>query len=136
MLLTTEALRRSFKSLWAMLSAYLKRWSIEETIRYVKTCYDLENVRVLNYQGLQNLMPLVLAAMFFTACILDHDNRLRIMAQYVERAAKRVFGVPHFKYYALADGLRALFMRHPGRPVTRIREPRPLQMPLFAFDSS
>ncbi len=77
---------------------------IEETIRYVKTCYDLENVRVLNYQGLQNLMPLLLAVMFFAACVLDHDARLRVMAGFVQKAAKRVFGIPDFKYYALADG--------------------------------
>lgn len=133
MLLTTEALRNSFKCLWRMLRAYLKRWSIEETIRYVKTCYDLENVRVLNYQGLQNLMPLVLAVMFFAACVLDHDARLRVMAGYVEKAAKRLFGVPDFKYYALADGLRGLFTRHPGRPVTRSTPKSDPQMTLFAF---
>ena len=40
--------------LWWFVSTYIKRWSIEETIRYVKTCYDLENLRVFNYQGLQN----------------------------------------------------------------------------------
>ena len=133
MLLTTEPLRKSFKCLWRMVRAYLKRWGIEETIRYVKTCYDLENVRVLNYRGLQNLMPLVLAVMFFAACVLDHDSRLRVMARYVEQAAKRVFGVPDFKYYALADGLRALFTRHPGRPVTRETRPNPQQMSLFDF---
>ena len=131
MLLTTQPLTASFKCLWRLVRAYLKRWSIEETIRYVKTCYDLENVRVLNYQGLQNLLPLVLAVMYFAACILDHDTRLRIMAAYVEKAAKRLFGIPDFKYYALADGMRALFARHPGRPVTRYREPKPLQMTLF-----
>ena len=136
MLLTNEPLSRSFKCLWRMVRAYIKRWSIEETIRYTKTCYDLENVRVLNYQGLQNLMPLVLAAMFFAACVLDHDLRLRVMAGYVEKAAKRVFGIPDFKYYALADGLRAIFSRHPGRPVSRVRHPTPRQMPLFALDSS
>jgi hypothetical protein len=27
--------------------------------------------------------------------------------------------VPAFKYYAFADGLRALFTRHPGLPETR-----------------
>ena len=136
MLLTTEALRQSYKCLWRMVRAYLKRWRIEETIRYVKTCYDLENVRVLNYQGLQNLMPLLLAVMFFAACVLDHDARLRVMAGFVEQAAKRVFGIPDFKYYALADGLRAVFCRHPGAPVTRIQDKTPKQMPLFAFDSS
>jgi hypothetical protein len=117
MLLTNEPLRASFKGLWRMVRAYLKRWSIEETIRYVKTCYDLENVRVLNYQGLQNLMPLLLAVMYFAACVLDHDARLRVMAGYVEQAAKRLFGIPDFKYYALADGLRSLFARHPGCPM-------------------
>jgi len=47
-LLTIEPLRRSFRCLWRFVRAYLKRWAIEETIRYVKTCYELENVRVLN----------------------------------------------------------------------------------------
>lgn len=133
MLLTTEPLRESYKCLWRMVRAYLKRWRIEETIRYIKTCYDLENVRVLNYQGLQNLMPLLLAVVFFAACILDHDQRLRVMASYVERAAKRLFGVPDFKYYALADGLRALFARNPGKPHLRQRAPNPTQPDLWAF---
>lgn len=134
MLLTTEKLRNSFKCLWHWIHAYIKRWSIEETIRCVKTCYDLENVRVLNYQGLQNLMPLVLSVMFFAARVLDHDTRLRVMAAYVERAAKRIFGIPNFKYYALADGLTAIFTRHPGPPVTRIRPPTGVkQLLLFEF---
>jgi len=133
MLLTNEPLRRSFKWVWRMVRAYLKRWCIEETIRYIKTCYDLENVRVLTYKGLQNLMPLVLSATFFAACVLDHDARLRVMAGYIERAAKRVFGIPDFKYYALADGLRALLTRHPGRPVTRPGPKTDQQMTLFAF---
>lgn len=110
--------------------------SIEETIRYAKTCYDLENVRVLNYPGLQNLMPLVLAAMFFAACVLDHDARLRMMASFVEKAAKRLFGIADFKYYALADGLHALLTRHPGPPLPQGPRPTTPQMNLFAYDSS
>jgi hypothetical protein len=136
MLLTNEPLTQSFKSLWRMVRIYMKRWTIEETIRYTKTCYDLENVRVLNYRGLQNLMPLVLAAMFFAACVLDQDSRLRIMAGYVEKAAKRLFGIPDFKYYALADGLKSIFSRNPGRPQRRINAPPNHQMPLFALDST
>ncbi len=132
MLLTTEPLHDSYKCLWHWVQAYLKRWSVEETIRYVKTCYDLENVRVLNYQGLQNLMPLLLAVMFFAACVLDHDLRLRVMAGYVERAAKRLFGIPDFKYYALADGTRAILRRSPGPPSTRITTKRSRQLLLFS----
>lgn len=135
MLLTNEPLTRSFKCLWWMVRAYMKRWAIEETIRYSKTCHALENVRVLNYQGLQSLMPLVLAAMFLAACVLDHDVRLRVMAGYVEQAAKRLFGIPDFKYYALADGLRAIFSKHPGKAVSRVRPPALRQMTLFALDA-
>ena len=132
MLLTTEKLTSSHKSLWRIVRTYLKRWAIEDTIRYIKTCYDLENVRVLNYKGLQNLMPLVLAVIYFAACVLDHDSRLRVMAGYVEKAAKRLFGMPDFKYYALADGLRSIFTRHPGRPYTSQRSAPDPQLTFFS----
>jgi hypothetical protein len=57
----------------------------------------LENVPVLNFQDLQNLTLLVLAAMCFAGCLLDHDSRLRIMADPAEKATRRLFGVPDFK---------------------------------------
>ena len=136
MILTNEPLRRNFKLLWRMLRAYFSRWTIEDTIRYIKTCYELEDVRVLNYKGLQNLMPLVLAATFFAAVVLDTDAKLRVMAGYVEKAAKRLFGIPDFKYYALADGLRSLFTRHPGRPARLKRYPRDAQLDLFLLDGT
>jgi hypothetical protein len=136
MLLTTIALRKSFKFLWHILRAYLKRWAIEEVIRYIKTCYELENVRVLTYRSLQNLLVLLLAVMYFAACVLDADARLRVLTGYVEKAAKRVFGIPDFKYYALADGLHALLTRHPGFLRPRIRPPQPHQLFLFAFEPS
>jgi len=130
MLLTTEKVSGSYKSLWPIIQAYLKRWAVEDTIRHIKTCYDLENVRLLKYQGLQNLMPLVLAVVYFASCVLDHDARLRVMAGYVEKAAKRLFGIPDFKLYALADGLSSIFLRHPGRPAPPKRPPRAKQMSL------
>ena len=130
MLLSTEKISGSYKSLWPMLQAYLKRWAVEDTIRHIKTCYDLENVRILKYQGLQNLMPLVLAAVYFASCVLDQDARLRVMAGFVEKAAKRLFGIPDFKLYALADGLTSIFARHPGRPTPPKRPPRAKQMTL------
>jgi len=131
MLLTNVQLSNSFRSLWRMVRRYLKRWAIEDTIRYIKTCYELEDVRVLTYQSLRNLMVLLLAVMYFAACVLDTHARLRVMARYVERAAKRVFGIPDFKYYALADGLRALFARSPGFVRPRIHKNTSPQLHLF-----
>jgi hypothetical protein len=122
MLLTTERLRRSRKALWRLVRAYMRRWAIEETIRYIKQSYELEDVRVLNYGSLQNLMPLVYAVAYFAAVLLDTASKLRVMAGYVLKAAKRVFGVPEFHYYCIADGLTSIFMRYPGRIVRFLPE--------------
>ena len=56
MLLTTRPLRRPDSSGWTVLRSYIKRWSIEQTIRFVKQCYDVENIRVLTYPRLRNMM--------------------------------------------------------------------------------
>ena len=117
MLLTTEPLRRSRKVLWRLVRAYIRRWAIEETIRYIKQSYELEDVRVLNYRSLQNIMPLVCAAAYFAAVLLDTASKLKVMSGYVLKAAKRVFGIPEFHYYCIADGLTSIFTRYPGRIV-------------------
>lgn len=130
MLLTTEPLRKSRKVLWKLVRSYIRRWAIEETIRYIKQSYELEDVRVLNYQSLQNLMPLVWAAAYFAAVLLDTSSKLKVMAGYVLKAAKRVFGIPEFHYYCIADGLTSIFMRYPGRIVT-VTQPCSAQGTLF-----
>lgn len=119
MILTTEPLRRSQKVLRRILSAYIKRWSVEETIRFVKQTYDLENIRVLRYVCLKNMMALVLMVFYFMAVILDTNQKLKLLAGHVLDSAKRVFGIPDFKYYALGDGICAIFRRNPGKIVPK-----------------
>lgn len=115
MLLTTRPLRRNRTVLWRVLRSYIKRWGIEQTIRFVKQCYDVENIRVLSYSRLRNMMGLLLAVFYFMAVKLDTSAKLSIMSGYIMKAAKRVFGVPDFKYYAMSDGLSAIFRRSPGK---------------------
>jgi hypothetical protein len=115
MLLTSLQIDSKQKDLWFIISAYLKRWSIEETIRFIKQTYDLENIRVLKYVRLQNMMALLLAVFYFVAIILDQTQKLTVMAGHVLKCAKRVFGIPDFKYYALGDGLSNIFFRYPGK---------------------
>jgi hypothetical protein len=67
MLLTNLRLKRSRKSIWHVVAAYLTRWRIEETIRFMKQSYQLEDVRLLKYTRLQNLMVLLTAVLYFTA---------------------------------------------------------------------
>jgi hypothetical protein len=115
MLLTTLDIGNKQEDVWFVVQAYLKRWSVEETIRFIKQTYDLENIRVLKYARLQNMMALLLAVFYFAAVVLDQNQKLIIMTGYILKSAKRVFGIPDFKYYALGDGLRNIFSRFPGQ---------------------
>jgi hypothetical protein len=115
MLLTTLQIGSKEKDLWFIIQAYIKRWSVEETIRFIKQTYDLENIRVLKYARLQNMMALLLAVFYFVAVILDQSQKLTVMAGHILKSAKRVFGIPDFKYYALGDGLSNIFSRYPGQ---------------------
>jgi hypothetical protein len=126
MLLTSLQIDSTEKDLWFIIQAYMKRWSIEETIRFIKQTYDLENIRVLKYTRLQNMMALLLAVFYFVAVILDQTQKLTVMAGHILKNAKRVFGIPDFKYYALGDGLSNIFSRFPGQlqKQTEIRQPQ------------
>jgi hypothetical protein len=114
MLLTTLEIGPGEKDPWFIVQAYIKRWSIEETIRFIKQTYDLENIRVLKYVRMQNMMALLLAVFYFVAVVLDQTQKLTIMAGHILKCAKRVFGIPDFKFYALGDGLSNIFSRFPG----------------------
>lgn len=89
-----------------MVAAYLSRWRVEETIRFLKQSYQLEDIRVLSYVRLQNMMAILTAVAYFTAVYLVLRLKLRILMKHVLRAARRVFGVPDFRLYALADGIK------------------------------
>ncbi len=115
MLLTSLKITSNEKDLWFIISSYLKRWSIEETIRFIKQTYELENIRVLKYVRLKNMMALLLAVFYFVAIILDQSQKLTVMAGHVLKWAKRVFGIPDFKYYALGDGLIKYFLHVSGK---------------------
>lgn len=131
MLLTNLAVRKNRKVLWWMVSAYLTRWRIEETLRFAKQTYQIEDVRVLRYNRLRNLVVLVTAVMYFTFVVLGTKLKLRILASHVLKAAKRLFGIPDFRYYAFADGIQALLTRFPRKASKPTHDPGVTQMALF-----
>ena len=115
MLLTNVPMRKNRKVLWWAVSSYLTRWRAEETIRFGKQSYQIEDVRVMSYERLRNMFCLVMAAMFFTSVVLGTKMKLSILVSHVFKAAKRLFGIPDFRYYALSDGLKAVLTRFPRR---------------------
>jgi len=133
MLLTNIPVRRSRKALWGIIESYMTRWRIEETIRFVKQSYNLEDIRLLTYRRLQNMMALVLAVTYFTMVYLGIKTKLRVLARHVLRAARRLFGIPDFRFYAIADGIRELlFGRQKGlEGFSQMLKTENLQMSLF-----
>jgi len=60
------------------------------------------------------MMALLLAVFFFISVVVYLSQKLSIMAGHTLKNAKRVFGIPDFKYYAFGDGLRNIFSQFPG----------------------
>jgi len=111
MLLTNVAVKRTRSTVWFIVSSYLSRWLVEETIRFIKQSYHLEDMRVLDYERLKNLVALAVAAAYFSAVWLGESLKLKVLSTRVAQVAKRFFGVPDFHYYALADGIAMLLSR-------------------------
>ena len=79
------------------------------------------------------MMALVLAVMYFTMLYLGIKTKLRVLARNVLRAARWLFGVPDFRFYALADGIRELlFGRQKGfEGFSQMLKTENLQISLF-----
>ena len=75
----------------------------------------------MKYVRLKNMMALLLAVFYFVAIVLDQTQKLTVMTGHVLKCAKRVFGIPDFKYYALGDGLSNIFSRFPGKLIEPIK---------------
>ena len=133
MILTNLAVRRSRKSVWHVIASYITRWRIEDVIRFIKQSYRLEDIRCLTYHRLQALMVLVTAAAYFAAVYLGLRMKLRVLAGHVLRASKRVFGIPDFRLYALADGIRQfLYSQTQGlKKLLELQNSLPVQPTLF-----
>jgi len=109
MLLTDLPMRAGdSQTLWWIVQIYLTRWKIEETFRFIKQSYNLEDVRVMKYQRLKNLVILVTAVAYFAATFLGQQMKLRILCEKLLIISQRFFGIPPFRFYALADGIRKI----------------------------
>lgn len=137
MLLTTLALEDTRDAVWEVVQGYLTRWRVEETIRFVKQSYSVEDVRNLMFARVRNIAALVLAVAFFVAVRLGLYEKRAVLRQHITNVARRIFGAPEFHYYALADGVRDLFMRHARwNPAISKKKEKPSPQMEFDFDYS
>ena len=111
MLITSLPVSGSFESQWRVVDAYLSRWRVEETIRFVKQSYGFENIRVMSYARIRNMASLVLASAYFATVWIGRHARREVLAEHIKRLGKRLNEVPEFAAYAIADGIRRAFTR-------------------------
>lgn len=98
------------KSAKDLLEIYLTRWKCEESFRFLKHEYHLEDVRVRRYTGLRNTVALIHAVFYFLSVYLGRRLKMKILLSKIIEKAKRFFQTPAFKHYAVADGIfRLLF---------------------------
>jgi hypothetical protein len=98
-----------------ILEIYLTRWKCEESYRFIKQAYNLEDVRVLSYTALRTMVVLVQAVFYFISVELGKKLKLNILLKKIYEKAKRFFEIPDFRHYAIADGIyRILFASKTG----------------------
>jgi hypothetical protein len=62
----------------------------------------------MKYQRLKNLVILVTAVAYFAAAFLGQQMKLRILCEKLLIISQRFFGIPPFRFYALADGIKRI----------------------------
>jgi len=121
MLLTN--VKVAFLGVMRVLEIYLTRWKCEESYRFIKQAYNLEDVRVLSYTGLRNIVVLVQAVFYFVSVELGKKLKLNILLKKIFEKAKRFFEIPEFKQYAIADGIyQILFASKTGIILSLLRK--------------
>lgn len=106
MLLTSCPVEKQRKeSIWRIVEYYLARWKCDESYRYIKQCYNLEDLRVQSYISIRNIVVLVLAVSYFASVYLGQSVKLKMLVERIFIVSKRFFGVPSFFNYAIADGI-------------------------------
>jgi hypothetical protein len=96
---------------------YLTRWKCEETYRFVKQAYRLEDVRVRSYVALRNMYALVTAVLYFVSVVIGAKAKLNLIFKRVCEKAKRFYEIAAFYQYAVADGIHRLLVGSANGPL-------------------
>jgi hypothetical protein len=106
MLLTSCPVNLHLKeSIWRIVEIYLTRWKCDESFRYIKQCYNIEDIRVRHYVSIRNMMVLILAVAYFASVYLKDNLKLKMLVERVYLVSKRFFGVPtvtpHIMFFSI-----------------------------------
>lgn len=118
---------------YKILDNYLTRWKCDETYRYVKQAYNLEDVRVRKIVAIKNTVALVMAVAYFAMIYMGTSLKLKIMKEKIFVLAKRFFAIPVFFCYSMADGIYNLLKSY-NNPINKKSKPPDEFQLFFNFD--
>ena len=115
----------------AVTKVYLMRWRIEEFYRFKKQQLDFEGFRVRSLNSIRTLDLLLTIAIGYIGLISEKQEERRMVMELIQ-ISKRIYGVPDFVFYAIADGLFTVFTKCKAGVADMLRKkPKPLQTSLF-----
>ena len=89
---------------------YLLRWRIEEFYRFKKQQFGFEDFRVRSLNAIRNLDLLLTIAIGYIGLLSEQADDKRTVFELIH-ISKRIYDVPRFMFYAIADGILAVFAR-------------------------
>jgi len=89
---------------------YLMRWRIEEFYGFKKQQFAFEDFRVQSLKSIRNLDLLLTVAIGYIGYMSEKSEE-RTAVMEVIAISKRIYGTPKFLFYAIADGLFAIFAK-------------------------
>lgn len=113
MLLITNMKKDDGRLAVTITKVYLLRWRIEEFHAFKKQQFGFEDLRVRSLQSIRNLDLLLTIAIGYIGMMSERADEKRLVFELIH-ISKRIFSVPKFKFYAIADGIFAVFAR--GKP--------------------
>ena len=102
---------------------YLMRWKIEEFYGFKKQQFDFEGFRVRSLKSIRMLDLLLTIAIGYIG-IMSEKSDERAITMEVIAISKRIYGTPKFLFYAVADGLFAVFAKA-NNAIFELLEKRP-----------
>jgi hypothetical protein len=119
----------------AVTKVYLMRWRIEEFHAFKKQQFGFEGFRVRSLNSIRNLDLLLTIAIGYIGMMSERADEKAITMELI-CISKRIFGIPKFKYYAIADGLFTVFSRcKQGVSDLLKKKPKCCQLSLFSYNS-
>lgn len=106
----------------AVTKVYLMRWRIEEFYRFKKQQFGFEGFRVRSLSSIRTLDLLLTIAIGYIGFISERQDERRIVMELIQ-ISKRIFDIPKFVFYAIADGLFYVFAKFKQGIAELLRKP-------------